>query len=119
VDYCPGGNVTGYKVTRYDGTKGTGLKNNGDASDRLTQAIWDTYGAATGIQQDHSSGRYTDNFIHYFGLPGGSNGVSANTPGSIIELGWMMDPDLSILINRPDDVARGVADGIVRFVAGN
>lgn len=40
VDWCPNGYVSGYKVSRYGGAKGTGLNGSGDASDRLATAVW-------------------------------------------------------------------------------
>jgi N-acetylmuramoyl-L-alanine amidase len=120
VDWCPSGPITGYKVTRWHGKRGTGLSDTNDASNRLAQAIWNSYGVSTGIGQDHATGHYTDNFISYGALnPDPSkHGVSANTPAIIIEMGWMKDPDLSKLLNHADSAAQGIANGIINFVGG-
>ena len=121
VDWCPSGYVSGYKVSRYGGAKGTGLTGSNDASDRLAKAIWSSYGTATGIPKDTSTGHYTDAFRYYWALRPQSTAywsVGNGTPGIIIEMGWMRDPDLNILRNSPDKVATGIANGINNFILG-
>ncbi len=121
VDWCPSGYVNGYKVSRYGGGKGTGVNGSGDASDRLANALWNSYGPATGIPKDTSSGHFTTNFRYYWALRPQSSSywsVANGTPGVIIEMGWMRDPSLSILRNSPDKVATGIANGVLNFLGG-
>ena len=121
VDWCPNGYVSGYKVSRYGGDKGKGLNGSGDASDRLATAVWASYGPATGIPKDTSSGHFTDKFRNYWALRPQSSSywsVATGTPGIIIEMGWMRDPNLSVLRKSPDSVATGIANGVINFLNG-
>jgi N-acetylmuramoyl-L-alanine amidase len=115
VDWCASESITGYKVARYGGLVGTGLKDNGDASDRLAQALWNAYGPATRIVQDHGAGHYTNKFLNYYAL-GGSNAVSSATPAAIIEMGWMSRKDLAVLRYNPDKPAEGIAQALLNFL---
>lgn len=116
TDYCPNpanpSSPSGYKVARYGGAPGTGLKGNGDPSDRLAQALWEEYGRVTGLPQDRSPGHFTANLLNYYAL----REIHPATPGAIIEMGWLSG-DLDVLLNRQDTLAEGIAAGILRFLA--
>jgi len=103
--------ISGYKVSRFGGQKGSGLDGSGDASDRLVQAIWDEYGSATGLIKDTSPGHFTDDMLYYYAL----GWIDTSTPGAIIEMGWLCD-DLPILLYEQERVAHGIARGIVKFL---
>lgn len=111
-DFCAPG-ASGYKVSRYGGQAGTGLNGSGDASDRLVQAIWEEYGQATGLPRDTSPGHYTSDMLNYYAL----TMIRPSTPGAIIEMGWLSE-DLDALVHRQDDLATGIANGILRFLEG-
>ncbi len=115
ADYCAGTN-TGFKVSRYGGTKGTGKTGNDDASDRLVDSLWNAYGAATGLPRDTSVGHFTDNMIYYYAL-NPSGGIATSTPGAIIEMGWLSG-DLAFLrsIDGQQRMANGIADAMDQFL---
>jgi N-acetylmuramoyl-L-alanine amidase len=103
--------VSGYKVSRFGGQKGSGLDGSGDASDRLVQAIWDEYGIATGLNKDTSPGHFTEDMLYYYGL----DWIDTDIPGAIIEMGWLCD-DLRVLLYEQENVALGIARGVVKFL---
>jgi hypothetical protein len=119
VDSCTGTRpASGFKVGRYVGNPLTGLNGSNDVSDRLVQAVWGSYAEATGMKPDPITGHYTLAFRYYFGL-GPTYGVSASTPAAIIEMGWMQNPELDLLLNRPQLAAMGIVNGIVNFLETN
>lgn len=115
TDYCPNpadpSSPSGYKVTRYGGAAGTGLKGNNDPSDRLAQALWDVYGQVTGLPQDRLPGHFTSDLLYYYAL----GQIHPSTPGAIIEMGWLSG-DFHTLVNKQDKLAEGIALGILRFL---
>lgn len=115
TDYCPDpknpSRPTGYKVSRYGGQRGSGLKGNNDASDQLVQALWDRYGKATGLPKDQSPGHFTNGMLHYYAL----RQIDPSTPGAIIEMGWLSG-DLNELVNEQDKLAQGLTDSIIQFL---
>jgi N-acetylmuramoyl-L-alanine amidase len=44
--------------------------------------------------------------------------IDPSTPAAIIEVGFMLE-DRDLLTQRPDIVARGIADGLICFVSGD
>jgi len=103
--------VSGYKVSRYGGARGSGLNGSGDPSDELVQSLWDQYGHATGLSQDTAAGHFTRNMLNYYAL----GWIDPDTPGAIIEMGWLCD-DLDTLLCHQAAVADGIARGIIAFL---
>ncbi|RMG97592.1 MAG: hypothetical protein D6706_08305 [Chloroflexi bacterium] len=106
-DYCAP-RVSGYKFARPGGSKPDGLNGSGDASDRLTQSLWDAYGKATGLPRIHN---ITNAMTHYRSW----SYVSSSTPRAIVEMGYLSE-DIVALTQRQDDLARGLANGILIFL---
>lgn len=132
TDYCAGNN-SGFKVSRWNGSKGTGLDGSGDTSDLLTQNIWDEYEKATGLPRDTSTGHFAPCFVTYYALnpvEGGRicigdpdkettqiHGIADTTPGAIIEMGWLSG-DLIFMTTQDgqNKMAAGIANGILSFL---
>lgn len=109
-DYCATG-ARGFKVSRYGGAQGTGMKGNNDASDRLTASMWDYYKRVTGMAEDRSTGHFTNNMLYYYAL----GWIASSTPGAIIEMGWWSG-DEDMLLNQRGILAAGVAESILGFL---
>jgi Mg-chelatase subunit ChlD/N-acetylmuramoyl-L-alanine amidase len=128
TDQCAGTN-SGYKISRWKGTKGTGLDGSGDASDRLVQSLWSAYGIATGLPEDREPGHFAPCMVEYYALNpidngpicGGKytqlRGISDSTPGAVIEMGWLSG-DLKFITSTDgqEKMAKGVANGILNFL---
>lgn len=114
-DYCPPGFVSGYKVSRYGGQPSTGIVGDGSQSDLLVQHLWSEYGAVTGLPLDTAPGHFTDGMLYYYALnPNHQYGIHQSTPGAIIEMGWWSG-DEDALLNRQEELACGIASGILAF----
>jgi len=94
--------ATGFKVARalYDQVP--------EKSDRLVACITDRYKDRTGM--NFHAGSITFDMTQYHGF----NEIDANTPGAIIELGFL-NLDRDMLTNHPDLVAQGVAEKILCY----
>lgn len=95
--------ANGYKVARADNSAIP------QEDDRLTRCVSLAYAAAT--QLPFHAGSITVDMTHYHGL----EEISPQTPGAIIELGFL-GSDHDLLKNHRDVLAVGVADGIDRFL---
>jgi N-acetylmuramoyl-L-alanine amidase len=93
---------TGYKVASETGGS--------EASERLATCLWDAYEAATGLARHPST--ITRDMTRYHAF----REISAQTPGAIIELGFM-NADRGLLVDEPARAAQGVVDGILCFLA--
>lgn len=114
-DFCAPG-AAGYKTSRYGGAAVTGQNGSNDRSDQLVASLWNTYGAVTGLTQDRSAGHFTADMLYYFALnPDHVKGISAQTPGAIIEMGWWSGDEYALL-NRRQDLGLGVAQSILAFL---
>ena len=98
--------ASGYKVARADNSVVP------QVDDRLVQCVTSTYGAAT--QLSLHPGSITTDMTHYHAL----EEINPQTPGAIIELGFL-GSDKSILVNKRDVLALGIADGIDEFLRGS
>lgn len=117
TDYCAGNN-SGFKATRYGGAPVTGIIGNGDPSDRLTDAIWTHYGAATGLPEDRGSGHFTPNMRYYWAI-NPTRAIAPSTPGAIIEMGWLSgDKAFMASVAGQQRMARGVANAVTAFLGG-
>lgn len=93
---------SGFKVASEDG--GT------EESERLANCLWDKYEAATGLERHYAT--ITNDMTNYHAF----REVSLQTPAAIIELGFL-NADRDLLTGEPERAAKGVADGIVCFLA--
>ncbi|MBI4761745.1 MAG: N-acetylmuramoyl-L-alanine amidase [Chloroflexi bacterium] len=126
----------GYKVSRWHGTRGSGTNGSGDATDQWVNALWSAYGAATGLAKDTEPGHFTPCMVEYYALnptEGGRictghpkadqenwtqvHGVSAKTPGAIIEMGWLSGDYAFITSDAGQDkMALGIANAVDEFL---
>lgn len=114
-DFCAAG-ASGYKTSRYGGVPVTGQNGSNDGSDQLVASIWNTYGTFTGLSQDRAAGHFTTDMLYYFGLnPANPKGISAQTPGAIIEMGWWSGDEYALLYRR-QELGLGVAQSILAFL---
>lgn len=102
------GATRGFKVTH-------GLRR-GPFEDVLVRAIREEYASATGLPQDDRTSR-SMTFYYAFTWTRYRSSVAPHTPAAILEMGFLShDADRTLLVERPDVVARGVADAIRRFL---
>ncbi len=78
---------------------------------RLLACIENAYPAATGLV--HHPNTVTHNMTEYHAF----RRIDPLTPAAIIELGFL-GGDQALLVNQPEIVAKGVADGILCFLEG-
>lgn len=86
------------------------------ASQMLLDAISATYGNQTGLPLD---GAVTVNMRGYYAFNARrhQNAVARTTPAVIVELGFLTNPrDRAMMLNEPDRMAKGVADGILAYL---
>lgn len=76
---------------------------------RLTTCLRTRYADSTGMQ--FHSGSLTSDMTQYHAF----NEINKDTPAAIIETGFM-NLDREILTQRPDEIANGIAAGIVCFI---
>jgi N-acetylmuramoyl-L-alanine amidase len=95
---------TGFKVAHQEGAS--------EASQRLTECLWEKYEAATGLARHLQT--ITPDMTRYHAF----NRIAVNTPSAIIELGFL-NADGALLTQEPGRAAQGVADGIICFLAGS
>jgi N-acetylmuramoyl-L-alanine amidase len=83
----------------------------------LVDALRQEYGKASGLAWD--GGRITSGMRGYYAFSSGRfrHAISNDTPGAILEMGYLTNPaDRQLMLNQSDRLARGVADGILRFL---
>jgi len=86
------------------------------ATNTLVREIEDEYGRQTGLPKDW---RITDNMRGYYAFNSGifEHTISEDTPGAIIEMGFLTNrDDRAFLLSNQDLVARAIALGIARFL---
>ena len=93
---------SGFKVANQEGGS--------EASARLTACLWDEYGAATGLSRHPSTITVDMTRYHAF------REISADTPASIIELGFL-NADRELLTGQPDRAAGGIVNGVLCSLA--
>lgn len=87
-------------------------------SEALVSALYDSYGAETGLRRDlnitrRMSGYYAFNWRRY------DHAVHPMTPAAIVETGFMTSAsDRAIIVDQPQRAAKGIADGIIKFLRG-
>jgi N-acetylmuramoyl-L-alanine amidase len=88
------------------------------ASKQLLAAMRGTYGAATGLPED--VGGVTVNMRGYyaFNYRRHEHAIARTTPAIIVEMGFMTNAaDREVMFNQQDRVAKGIADGILAYLA--
>lgn len=94
---------SGFKVARWD------FSLIPDIEDQLVKCLYAEYQAATGLRRDDRT--ITRDMTQYHAF----RRKATETPGAIIELGFM-GSNRSILMNRQDEMAAGVAAGVRCFL---
>lgn len=90
----------------------------GPYEQQLLEDIKDEYGAATGLRWDPE--HISRNMTGYYGVSWQRyrSSTSPFTPSVILEMGFLSnDDDRALAVNHPEILARGVANGIVRFLS--
>ena len=106
------GALNGYKIAR------PGFSSIPDADDQLVRSLYQEYGVATGMPRDadvHISPRMT--YYYAFNTRRYQHAIDLGTPAAIIETGFLTNgSDRSFLTGRPEVAARGITNGILRFL---
>ena len=103
ADSCDVPGATGFKVARVTNSAIP------EAEDRLVSCLYEEYQAVTDLPRHPSS--ITDDMTSYHAF----REIDYYTPGAIIETGFLLD-DRDLLTNRPKQVARGIAAGVLCFL---
>jgi N-acetylmuramoyl-L-alanine amidase len=91
------------------GFKVASLEGGSEASERLTDCLWDRYEAATELPRHTDTITYDMTKYHAF------REIAPETPAAIIEIGFLGE-DRAVLTEQTASVALGIADGIECFV---
>lgn len=106
------GALHGYKLAR------PGFSSIPEADDELVRIMYREYGAATGMPRDadvHISLRMT--YYYAFNTRRYQHAIDLGTPAAIIETGFLTNgSDRAFLTGQPDASARGITNGILRFL---
>jgi N-acetylmuramoyl-L-alanine amidase len=88
-----------------------------ETDERLVATLNDAYQAVTGMPRDdwHISRRMTGYYA--FNSRRYCHAIAPGVPAAIVEMGFLTNAgDRLLLLGNPDLLARGVADGILRFL---
>ena len=103
ADSCQVPGASGFKVARVTDSAIP------DAEDRLVNCIYQEYENATGMARHPNS--VTDNMTNYHAF----REIQADTPGAIIEMGFLLD-DRIMLTEHSQQLAQGIVAGIGCFL---
>ena len=103
ADSCQVPNVSGFKVARVTDSAIP------EAEDRLVDCLYKAYEDVTHLPRH--PGSITDNMTNYHAF----REIHPNTPGAIIEIGFLRE-DRRMLTIHDDLVARGIVAGILCFL---
>ena len=106
------GTITGYKIAR------PGFSSIPQFDDRLVEALYASYGPATGLRRDdeHISVRML--YYYAFNSRRYCHAVAPGVPQAIVETGFLTSAaDRRLLIGNPDAAARGIAGGLDAFLS--
>jgi len=87
--------------------------------DQLADAIAKGYAPVTGLPEDTRPDAISDDMRYYyaFNFHYYRHAIAPNTPGAIVEMGFVTDPaDRLLLFGQPDRAAAGLAAGIDSFL---
>jgi N-acetylmuramoyl-L-alanine amidase len=102
-DSCEIQGASGFKVARAEDSAIP------DVEDRLVEWLYQEYEVATGLPRHESSITPAMHGYHAF------RQIAIQTPGAIIELGFMLG-DRRALTSNPDRLAQGIVNGLVCFL---
>ena len=107
--HADGGGSSGYKVAPPWRAS--------PASRRLSALLREHYGSVTGLREDLNGVTY--NMRGYYAFGGRfRHAIAPTTPAAILEMGYLTHAaDRAFLTSRPDVAARGIADGVLAFLA--
>jgi len=105
ADSCIPG-FSGFKVARAEQSAVP------EEEDRLVDCLYAEYEEATGLSRHEGS--ITPDMLHYHTF----RRIAPETPGAIIEMGFMAD-DATILLEGQDLVAQGIVNGILCSLEGS
>ncbi len=109
ADGDPGGGSRGYKAAQ--GSR------RGPYEGQLVRSLVEEYGRATGLPHDEDG--VTRNMLGYYAFAWSrfQHTVAAHTPSAILEMGFLTSAaDRTVLLQRTDAVATGIANGVLRFL---
>jgi len=90
----------------------------GPYEQQLLDDVKDEYGKVTGLSYDEA--RVTRGMVGYYGFAWQRyrSATSPFTPSVILEMGYLSnDDDRALAVDHPDVLARGIANGIERFLS--
>ncbi len=107
--HADGGGSSGYKVAPPWRAS--------PASRRLSALLREHYGAVTGLREDLNGVTY--NMRGYYAFGGRyRHAIAITTPAAILEMGYLTHAaDRAFLTGQPDVAARGIAGGVLAFLA--
>lgn len=106
IDSC-GYGYSGFKVAHSDESFIPEIE------DRLVACLYSEYEKATALPRHDTT--ISHNMLKYYAFHQEQGGIAADTPGAIIEMGFM-DGDFDLLQNQQDVVAQGLVDGLLCFL---
>jgi peptidoglycan/xylan/chitin deacetylase (PgdA/CDA1 family) len=101
----------GFKLAR------PGFSSIPDVDDRFVAALGDTYAGTTGLPRDDRN--VGDGMRYYYGFNPRRycHAVAPGVPQAILETGYLSSAeDREVILDDPDIAARGIADGVLRFL---
>ena len=105
------GVLDGFKVAR------PGFSSVPEADDALVAAINDQYGAVTGLPREDNQISRRMTYYYAFNSRRYQHAVAPGVPQAIIETGFLTNAgDRTLLLGDPDLAARGIADGVLKFL---
>ncbi|HEV8471084.1 MAG TPA: N-acetylmuramoyl-L-alanine amidase [Candidatus Limnocylindria bacterium] len=105
-------------VGQWSGFKMAHSARRGPYEDALLAAIKKAYGDATGMEYDATHISNAMKGYYFFNWSRYQHSVSPYTPSVILELGYLSsDDDRALMLDHPDKLAGGIADGILKFLS--
>jgi hypothetical protein len=105
------GRVNGFKIAR------PAFSSLPAVDDVLVESLYAAYGAATGLRRDDEHITPRMRYYYAFNSRRFCHAVAPGVPQAIVEAGFLTSAaDRRLLLGTPDVVARGIADGILRFL---
>ena len=111
-DANPDSRLSGYKLARARWSRIPG------ADDALISAVSAAFSAATGLAEHRATITEAMRQYYAFDWPDLDHAVAPTTPSAILEMGFLTTAsDRKLMLERQDLLARGVAQGIARFLS--
>lgn len=107
------GVLEGFKATR------PGFSSIPDVDDGLVSALDDEYGPATSLTRQDNQISLRMRYYYAFNSRRYQHAVAPGVPQAIIETGFLTSSaDRELLLGDPDRAARGIANGVLKFLRG-